>query len=119
MRRKALNISLDKRIEKMIALLDDKKAENIQNFDLRDKDYIVDCVLIATAMAGKHSYALLDALKMELKPAGETFYATDEESEDWLVVDLGDIMVHIFTENHRKKFNLEELLAQIKHKKLS
>lgn len=109
--------SLDERMKNMIALLDEKKAEDIQSFDLRGKDYIVDCVLIATAMAGKHSYALLDTLKLELKSKGEIFYAIDEISEDWLVADLGDIMIHIFTKNHRKKFNLEEFLMQIKQKK--
>ncbi|PAF53868.1 ribosome silencing factor [Helicobacter sp. 13S00482-2] len=106
--------NLSKRTKIITELLDQKKAENIDIFDLEGKDYIVDCVIIATAMAGKHSYALLDMLKTELKSLGEVFYSTDEESEDWIIADLGDIMIHIFTENHRKKFNLEEFLTKIK-----
>lgn len=110
---------LSKRTQTIIKLLDEKKAENIELFDLKNKDYIVDYVVIATAMAGKHSYALLDMLKTELKPLGEVFYSTDEESEDWIIADLGDIMIHIFTDNHRKKFNLEEFLTKIKKQELS
>ncbi|MDO7253701.1 ribosome silencing factor [Helicobacter cappadocius] len=106
--------NLPKRTKIITELLDQKKAENIDVFNLEGKDYIVDCVIIATAMAGKHSYALLDMLKSELKALGEVFYSTDEESEDWIIADLGDIMIHIFTENHRKKFNLEEFLTKIK-----
>ncbi|PAF50010.1 ribosome silencing factor [Helicobacter sp. 12S02232-10] len=108
---------MNQRIQKISTLLDEKKAQDIEIFDLTNKDYIVDQVVIATAMAGKHSHSLLDMLKTELKPIGEVFYSTDEESEDWLIADLGDIMIHIFTENHRKKFNLEEFLTQIQKQK--
>lgn len=105
--------TLEQRAQRIIKLLDEKKAENIELIDLREKDYITDCVIIATALVGKHSFALLDTLKTELKAQGENFYGTEEESEDWIIADLGEIMVHIFTENHRKKFNLEEFLSTL------
>ncbi|MCX2716479.1 ribosome silencing factor [Helicobacter sp. MIT 21-1697] len=104
---------IDERIERIATLLADKKGEDIEVFDLRGRDYIVDKVVIVSAMIGKHSFALLDYLKSELKPQGEVFYATEEESEDWVIADLGDIMIHIFTPNHRKKFNLEEFLHSL------
>lgn len=100
------------RLDFIIEKLSEKKAEDIECIDVSDKDYIVDFVIIATTMAGRHAFALLDMLKTELKPRGEVFYAVDEESEDWIVMDLGDIMIHLFTENHRKKFNLEEFLKK-------
>ena len=102
--------NIAKRADKIRYLLDSKKGENIAIYDLEDKDYIAQCVIITTALAGKHSFALLDFLRSELKPLGEVFYSTDEESEDWIIADLGEIMVHIFTENTRKRFNLEEFL---------
>lgn len=106
-------LSLEQRVGRIVEALEDKKGEEIEVFDLMDKDYIVDKVIIVSAMVGKHSFALLDHLKSTLKPLGEVFYATEEESEDWLIADLGDVMVHIFTPNHRKKFNLEEFLASL------
>lgn len=107
------NLSLEQRVGRIVEVLEDKKGEEIEVFDLAHKDYIVDKVIIVSAMVGKHSFALLDHLKSTLKPLGEIFYATEEESEDWLIADLGDVMVHIFTPNHRKKFNLEEFLASL------
>ncbi len=100
------------RVEFITSLLSEKKAEDIECIDMRDKPYITRYVIIATAMVGRHTYALLDMLRTELKAQGEQFYGVDEESEDWVIVDLGDIMIHIFTENHRKKFNLEEFLKK-------
>ncbi len=103
-------------LDEIKRLLEDKKGEDIQVIDVREKEYLVDFVVIVTAMAGKHSFALLDFLKTELKPKGVEFYATDEESEDWLIADLGFVMVHIFTQNHRNKFNLEEFLQSLPKK---
>lgn len=109
-----LDKTMQSRLDKIIELLDSKKAENIALFDLRQSAYITQFVVIATALADKHSFALLDTLKTELKAQGERFYSTDEESGDWIIADLGEIMIHIFTENHRKKFNLEEFLSGFK-----
>lgn len=108
----SIDNDMQKRLDSIIALLDSKKAEDIMLFDLQNRNYITQFVIIATSLADKHSFALLDTLKTELKAQGEVFYSTDEESGDWIIADLGEIMIHIFTENHRKKFNLEEFLAQ-------
>lgn len=109
-----LDKTMQSRLDKIIELLDSKKAENIALFDLRQSAYITQFVVIATSLADKHSFALLDTLKTELKAQGERFYSTDEESGDWIIADLGEIIIHIFTENHRKKFNLEEFLSGFK-----
>ncbi|GMT38434.1 Ribosomal silencing factor RsfS [Helicobacter bizzozeronii] len=91
-------------------LLEDKKALDIALFDLSKQEYITDHVIIATALVGKHALALLDHLKSTLKPLGEEFYAIDESNEEWLVIDLGDVMVHLFTQAYRERFNLEGFL---------
>ncbi|RDU72709.1 ribosome silencing factor [Helicobacter aurati] len=90
--------------------LDSKKASDISIINLHNKEYFADFVIIATASVGKHALALLHYLRQELKSKGIKIHNTDEENEDWIVVDLGEIIVHIFTENHRKKYNLEEFL---------
>ncbi len=100
-------------LAQMVAtLLDSKKAENIEIIDVANKGYLSQFVVIATAMAGKHALSLLHYMKDELKSKGIRFYAIDEESEDWIIVDLGEVIVHIFTENHRKKYNIEEFLIK-------
>ena len=60
---------MDKRIEKISAVLDTNKAENIEVFDLRGKEYFVDQVVIATSLNSRHTEALLNYLKTDLKPA--------------------------------------------------
>lgn len=99
-------------IQTITQILDSKKAYNIEIIDLHNKGYLSQYVIVATAMAGKHALSLLNYLKEELKPKGVKFYAVDEENEDWIIVDLGEIMVHIFTQNHRNKYNLEEFLQK-------
>ncbi|RDU62103.1 ribosome silencing factor [Helicobacter sp. MIT 14-3879] len=100
-------------------LLDSKKAQDLALFNLSNTNYITQYVIITTSLADKHSFALLDTLKTELKPRGEVFYSTDEENGDWVIADLGDIMIHIFTQNHRRKFNLEEFLNDYKRENKS
>ena len=104
---------MNERIERIVKTLDDKKALDIETFDLKDKDYFVDAVVIATTMGQKHGFALLDELKKKLKPAGEEFLFIDE-SDDWTVIDLGDILVHLMSEEYRAKYQLEEFLKEFK-----
>jgi ribosome-associated protein len=101
------------RIAKIKELLDEKKALDIMDYDLRDKDYFVDYVVVATTMADKHGAALLDHLKKTLKPMGETFLGVDE-SDDWIVIDLGDILIHLMSEEYRAKYQMDKFLEEIK-----
>jgi ribosome-associated protein len=101
------------RIAKIKELLDEKKALDIMDYDLRDKDYFVDYVVVATTMADKHGAALLDHLKKTLKPMGESFLGVDE-SEDWIVIDLGDILIHLMSEEYRAKYQMDKFLEEIK-----
>jgi nicotinate-nucleotide adenylyltransferase len=102
---------MKKRIKHIVEILDDKKAEDIQVFDMHGKDYFVDTVIIATAMGARHSLSLLDDLKKGLKDPKESFLHIDDENE-WVVIDLGDILIHIMSAAYRSKYNLEEFLAE-------
>jgi len=107
-----LSTTLEVRTDAIVKLLDMKKAEDIQVFDLRDREYLTDSVIIATTLGDKHTLALLDMLKEELKPKGETFLAVDK-GDEWTVIDLGDIMIHLMVPEYRTKYNLEEFLQEI------
>ena len=103
---------MDTRIEKIRQILDDKKAENIEVIDVREKDYIVDYVVIATTLNPKHGVALLTYLKNDLKPLGEEFIRV-EEDDDWTICDLGDVFIHLMSEGHREKYSIEEFLSEL------
>ena len=101
------------RIKKIKELLDEKKALDIVDYDVRDKDYFVDYVIVATTMANKHGAALLDYLKKNLKPLGETFLGIDE-SDEWILIDLGDMLIHLMSEEYRAKYQMDKFLEEIK-----
>lgn len=103
---------MNTRLENIKKILDEKKAENIEIIDLRSKEYIVDYVVIATTLNPKHGYALLDYLRIDLKPKGEEFLRVDEDDE-WTIIDLGDMFIHLMSDNYRKKYSLEDFLSKL------
>ncbi len=102
---------MQNRIDKIVNVLDTNKAESIEVFDLSQKNYFVDYAIIASSLGTRHTVALLDHLKNGLKPE-ETFNNVDE-SGDWIVIDLGDILIHIMTPEYRVKYDMEKFLGEL------
>ncbi len=115
------HMTIDERIAGIVKILDDKKAEEIEVFNLEDADYIAKRVVIANSLNGKHTPALFDYLKTELKKQGDTFLASDT-SDEWAVADLGDILIHIMIPEYEQRYSLETFLAELvesqKHKNI-
>jgi nicotinate-nucleotide adenylyltransferase len=105
-------MNMDERVERIVAFLDSKKAEEIESFDLENVDYLAKRVIIANSLGAKHSASLATQLKVELKPLGEDFLHVDE-SDDWVVIDLGDILIHIMTSEARQMYSLEDFLTEL------
>ncbi len=108
-------MTIDERVERIITLLDSKKAEEIEVFDLEKVDYIAKRIIIANSLGGKHTLSLYDHLKTELKPLGEEFLGADE-SDEWVVVDMGDILVHLMVPEYRQKYSLEVFLNELQNR---
>ena len=102
---------MQNRIQKITDSLDKNKAEAIEVFDLNNKNYIVDYAVIASSLGQKHTLALLNHLKDELKP--QEHFNNVDESGDWVVVDLGDILIHIMTPEYRVKYDMETFLSEL------
>ena len=103
---------IDKRARRIKEVIEDKKGENVEIIDMSGSDYFVDRVVVATSLSDKHTAALLDTLKEKLKPEGEQFLKV-QEGDEWIVVDLGDILVHLMTDAYRKKYQIEEFLREL------
>ncbi len=97
------------RTEQIIHFMDEKKAENIEAFDMREKDYFVDDVILATIRGQKHGASLADQVKKEFKSEG---ILDIEQSDEWTVIDFGDMLVHLMSPEYRAMYNLEEFLSQ-------
>ena len=105
-------MNMDERVERIVTFLDSKKAEEIESFNLENIDYLAKRVVIANSLGSKHSSALAVQLKEELKPLGEEFLHVDE-SDDWVVIDLGDILIHVMTTDARQMYSLEDFLTEL------
>lgn len=101
-----------RRVKKVVTLLNNKKAEDIITFDLEKSDYFVEHVVIASSLGKRHNHSLLDDLKTRLKSDGEEFLHVDE-GDDWIVADLGDVLVHIMSKEKREYFRIEDFLNSI------
>lgn len=105
-------MTIEERVENIVHILDDKKAEEIEVFNLEDADYIAKRVVIANSLNGKHTLALFDHLKKGLKEHGDAILASDT-SDDWVVADLGDVLIHIMIPEYRQRYSLEQFLNEL------
>ena len=101
------------RAERIAEILNEKKAEDVQIIDMSEREYIAKLVVIATTLTSRHAASLIEELKSALKPLGEEFLAI-ESGDEWSVVDLGDIIVHLISETYRAKYNIEDFLDKLK-----
>nr|WP_315048731.1 ribosome silencing factor [uncultured Campylobacter sp.] len=101
------------RAEKIAEILNEKKAEDVQIIDMEGREYIAKLVVIATTLTSRHAASLIEELKSVLKPLGEEFLAI-ENGDEWSVIDLGDIIVHLISEAYRAKYNIEDFLDKLK-----
>ena len=101
------------RAERIAEILNEKKAEDVQIIDMSEREYIAKLVVIATTLTSRHAASLIEELKSVLKPLGEEFL-TIESGDEWSVVDLGDIIVHLISEAYRAKYNIEDFLDKLK-----
>jgi len=105
-------MTTEERVKNIVDILDDKKADEIEVFNLEEADYIAKRVVIANSLNGKHTLALFDHLKASLKAKGDTVLTSDV-SDDWVVADLGDILIHVMVPEYRQRYSLEQFLAEL------
>jgi len=105
-------MTIDQRVESIVEILKDKKAQDIEVFDLQDSDYIAKRVVIANSLNGKHTISLFDYLKVGVKAQNDQIFASDT-TDEWSVADLGDILVHIMIPDYRQRYSIEEFLTEL------
>lgn len=101
-------------VSRCVRALDDKKAENIEVIEVGETSSVTDFYVIATGTSDPHLRALRVALEKavdEVLPAGAT-RTQNEPGSGWCCVDAFDVVIHIFSEEMREYYNLEELYKQ-------
>mgnify|MGYP000302376370 CR=1 FL=1 len=92
--------------------LDEDKAENILNIPLAGKSPMADAMVVASGRSARHVAALADKVHRKLKEVGAGKVRVEGlPNADWVLIDGGDIIVHIFRPEVREFYNLERIWA--------
>lgn len=96
----------------ILTSLEDDKAEEILALDIRGKSSFADMLIVASGRSARHVGALADHVMRKLKEAG----ANDVRVEglphcDWVLVDAGDVILHLFRPEVRSFYNIEKIWA--------
>ncbi len=93
--------------------MEDSKAEEILPIDVKGRSSMADGMVIASGRANRHVAAIADQLVDKLKAYGQKDIRVEGlETSDWVLVDAGDIIVHIFRPEVRSFYNLEKLWSE-------
>ncbi|NQV68903.1 MAG: ribosome silencing factor [Pseudohongiella sp.] len=100
-----------KRLSKLVVTaLEDMKGQSIRCINVEKLTSITDYMVIATGTSSTHVKALGDAVNKAVKDAGEPVVGMEGRLQsEWVLVDLGDVVVHLMAAPMRELYNLEEL----------
>ncbi|MBZ0163542.1 MAG: ribosome silencing factor [Notoacmeibacter sp.] len=94
----------------VLASLEDSKAEDIVSIDIQGKSSLADYMVVASGRSHRHVAAVADHLLRALKDAGLGNARVEGLSgADWVLIDSGDIIIHIFRPEVREFYNLEKM----------
>jgi ribosome-associated protein len=92
----------------VIKSLEDLKAENICVIDVKDKTSVTDFMVIASGTSTRHVRSVAENLVVEVKAKGvKTLGVEGAEVSDWVLVDLGEVVVHVMLPSARTFYDLE------------
>ena len=101
---------LDKLVKATVSALEDIKGRDIVVLDVRRMTALFDRIILASADSARQGKALARNVQEKLKAAGARVHGVEGEREgEWILVDLGAVIVHIMQPAVRKYYNLEEL----------
>ncbi len=99
-------------LDTVLASLDDSKAEDLVTLDIAGKSSLADHMVIVSGRSHRHVGAIADHLLKDLKAAGAGTLTVEGQSTcDWVLIDAGDVIVHIFRPEVRGFYNLEKMWA--------
>ena len=100
-------------MEAILSALDDAKAESVLAINVEGRSSVADGMVIATGRVNRHVAAIADQLVEKLKAHGQRDIRVEGlEQGDWVLVDAGNVIVHIFRPEVRAFYNLEKLWSE-------
>ncbi|MBA2078971.1 MAG: ribosome silencing factor [Rhodanobacter sp.] len=94
----------------VVAALEELKAKDVREIDVRGKTSIADLLVIASGTSARHVKSIADEVVKFAKKAGVMPLGVEGEQEaEWVLVDLGDVIVHVMLPRIREFYGLERL----------
>ncbi len=104
------DVSSDELLARILASLEDDKAEDIVQVDLRGKSTIADHMVICSGRSSRQVAAISEKLVERLKEDfGRGARVEGKETGDWVLIDAGDVIVHVFRPEVREFYQLEKM----------
>ncbi|MGB7287938.1 MAG: ribosome silencing factor [Salaquimonas sp.] len=106
----AVDFSAEDVLKNVMESLDDSKAEDIKKIDIRGKSALGDYMVIASGRSHRHVAAISDQIIRELKAGGfGNAKVEGQQAADWVLIDTGDIIIHIFRPEVRDFYGIEKM----------
>jgi iojap-like ribosome-associated protein len=97
-------------VQKAVGILEDKKARDIDVIDISGVSTLADCFVICNGTSVTHIKTLTDELELKMAEAGyKSLHIEGYNSARWVLLDYGEVVIHIFHEEDRSFYNLERL----------
>lgn len=102
-------------LKEIVGILDTKKSINIKQIDIKDKTTIADYFVVASGTSNTHVKSLADNVEEELKKEKIVPNKIEGyESATWILMDYGEVIIHLFTEKERENYSIEDLWEKVK-----
>lgn len=103
-----------KTLEKLINILDEKKADNIICLNVKNISTITDKMIICSATSKQHAKTLANAVIVEAKKhTDENVHIEGYDHGEWILIDLFDAIIHVMQSATREFYSLEKLWAEV------
>jgi ribosome-associated protein len=93
----------------------DKKALNVKILEIKRLSSIADYLVLASGTSDKQTQAIAESVKKGLKQFGKALDVEGLREGNWVVIDYGDVIVHVFRDEMRRYYNLDELWNAAPH----
>ncbi len=100
----------DTLLEIVLASLDEGKGLDIKSIDVKDKTSVTDFMLVVTGRSQRHVKSLGDHVVDDVKKNGfRPLGVEGEQAGEWVLIDFGDVIIHVMTAQTREFYQLEKL----------
>ncbi|WP_413874272.1 ribosome silencing factor [Albidovulum sp.] len=107
------DVTSDALLARVLSSLDDDKAEDVVAIDLRGRSTVADHMVICSGRSSRQVAAIAEKLVERLKHEfGRTSRIEGKEQGDWVLIDAGDVIVHVFRPEVREFYQLEKMWMQ-------